>query len=82
MQMAQHVVPPFEDFHEAHLHQDPPHLDEVPAGLAALIDEFLYKAPGARPLPANVRARLDRLGNPATPAGLDDWFQGVGGQWS
>ena len=38
--------PAFEDFRDAHLHQDPAHLGEVPAALAALVEECLYKAPG------------------------------------
>lgn len=49
-----------DDLREQHLHVDAPTLDGVSRGLAALIDECLYKAPEARPSPANFRARLDR----------------------
>ena len=49
------------DLREQHLHTDPEHLSQLPAILGALIDECLYKAPEARPRPANVRARLERL---------------------
>lgn len=62
--------PAFDDFRDAHLHQDPAHLSEVPAALAALVEECLYKAPAARPSAANLRARLDRVGSSAASAGL------------
>lgn len=59
-----------EDYREAHLHQEPVHVTEAPAGLAALIDECLYKAPEARPTAANVRARLEKLGSLTASPGL------------
>ncbi len=49
-----------EDLREQHLHTEPAHLDGIPAAFGALIDECLYKAPEARPTPANLRSRLDR----------------------
>ncbi len=42
------------DFREQHLHSTPPSLGNVPARLGALVDECLFKAPEARPTPANV----------------------------
>jgi serine/threonine protein kinase len=60
----------WEDFQEAHLEQEPPELAGVPAALAALITECLYKSPGARPGAANLRARLDRVAQPPVSAGL------------
>jgi serine/threonine protein kinase len=48
------------DFRNQHLHAEPPPLAGVTSRLAALIEECLYKAPGARPSSANVLARLQR----------------------
>lgn len=59
-----------EDLRDQHLHSEPPHLSEVPAPLGALIDECLYKAPEARPTPANLRARLERTTQPPASGGL------------
>lgn len=59
-----------EDFREAHLHEEPTHIAEAPAALAALVDECLYKAPEARPSAANFRARLEKLGQPPASPGL------------
>jgi serine/threonine protein kinase len=59
-----------EEFQDAHLHHDPPDLEAVPALLAALVTECLYKSPGARPTPANLRARLERAANAAPSGGL------------
>jgi eukaryotic-like serine/threonine-protein kinase len=58
-----------EDLREQHLHDSPPPLDQVDPRLAALVEECLIKAPGARPSAANL---LVRLKNPANPpsAGL------------
>lgn len=53
--------PKLEDFREQHLHADPPNLRNIPSGLAALIDECLYKAPGARPSPSNLVTRLSKV---------------------
>jgi serine/threonine-protein kinase len=68
-------TPPFagstlEEFRELHLHGQPARLDQVPAGLGAMIDECLYKAPEARPRPANLRARLDQLLQAGASPGL------------
>lgn len=49
-----------EEYRQRHLHEAPPVLDGVPPALAALVEECLYKAPGSRPSPANILARLDR----------------------
>lgn len=60
--------PSVEDFREQHLHADAPHVEGVPSAFAALIDECLYKAAAARPTPANLRARLDRVtASPESP---------------
>ena len=47
-----------DDYRHQHLHGDPPALGNTPPSLRALIGECLYKAPGARPNPGNVVARL------------------------
>lgn len=52
--------PAFEDFRDQHLHSEAPPVVGVPASIAAIIDECLYKAPGARPSPANLIARFGR----------------------
>jgi serine/threonine protein kinase len=52
--------PGFEDYREQHLHTEPPPLDAGPALLRAIVTESLFKAPGARPSPANLLARLRR----------------------
>ncbi|MGY3498015.1 serine/threonine-protein kinase [Bradyrhizobium sp. USDA 4502] len=52
--------PNFEDFREQHLHAEPPVLDAGTAALKAIVTETLFKAPGARPSPANLLARLKR----------------------
>lgn len=51
--------PGFDDFRDQHLHQPPPE-SKLPRPLASLIEECLFKAPNARPSPANIRARLER----------------------
>jgi serine/threonine-protein kinase len=53
--------PAREDFREQHLHVDATPLRNVPAAVGALVEECLYKGPEARPSPANLRARLDRV---------------------
>jgi serine/threonine protein kinase len=58
------------DFRDQHLHSTPRRLDYLPAGLGALIDECLYKAPEARPSPSNLLARLSRVAEPPPSAGL------------
>ncbi len=62
--------PNTEEYREQHLHADPAPLVGVPTLLAALIEECLYKAPGARPTPANVAQRLASVGSPPRSAGL------------
>lgn len=62
--------PGVEDYREQHLHADPPPLEGVPTVLAALVEECLYKAPGARPTPSNVARRLDAAGLEPQSAGL------------
>jgi hypothetical protein len=64
------VGPTDEDLREQHLHQAPPPLAAVPAALGALIDECLAKAPGARPHPGNLAARLARVTEATPSAGL------------
>jgi serine/threonine-protein kinase len=49
------------DFRQQHLHEDPPSLEGVSPRLSALVDECIYKAPGARPAPANLAQRLERV---------------------
>lgn len=58
------------DLRDQHLHAASPELTDVPAPLAALVDECMLKAPEARPTPANVLARLARVVQPAPSAGL------------
>lgn len=52
--------PRWEDFHDQHLHAEPPPLVTASLRLAALVEECLYKAPEARPMPANLLARLQK----------------------
>ncbi len=59
--------PDVADFRDQHLHHDPPTLTGVPASLRSLVQECLYKAPGARPTPSNLAARLTRLRNAPAP---------------
>jgi hypothetical protein len=61
--------PEIEDFREQHLHDDVPSLEGQSPLLAACVTECLYKAPAARPTPANILARLSTLqvSNSATP---------------
>lgn len=58
------------DFREQHLHADPVHLTTIAAPMAALIEECLYKAPGARPTPRNVVVRLTKIGEATPSTGL------------
>ncbi|WP_434582242.1 serine/threonine-protein kinase [Carbonactinospora thermoautotrophica] len=62
--------PGLDDFREQHLHRDPPYLNGVSAALETLVTECLYKAPGARPSPANLLARLARIAESTPSAGL------------
>ncbi|WP_330275149.1 serine/threonine protein kinase [Lentzea sp. NBC_00516] len=68
-------VPPFQgqyihDLRAAHMHGDVPHLVSAPAVLAALVEECLYKSPGARPNAANLIKRLERAADQAASPGL------------
>ncbi|WP_329086888.1 serine/threonine-protein kinase [Streptosporangium sp. NBC_01469] len=58
------------DFREQHLHQDPPAISGVRADLASLIEECLYKPPGARPSSANLVARLQKMTKAPLSGGL------------
>jgi eukaryotic-like serine/threonine-protein kinase len=62
--------PGWEDFRDQHLHHDPPPVGGVPPLLAALVNECLYKAPEARPSPANILARLGRVEEGRSSTGL------------
>jgi eukaryotic-like serine/threonine-protein kinase len=57
------------DYRDQHLHQDPPPLTAAPSRLASIIEECLYKAPGARPAAANLLARLERAASDTSSAG-------------
>lgn len=52
--------PTSEEFRDQHLHKEPPRLADVPAPLAAVVEECLFKAPEARPSAANIRERLSK----------------------
>ena len=58
------------DFRRQHLSDGAASLTSVPSALAALIDECLYKAPEARPTPANLAHRLEKVEDPAPSPGL------------
>ncbi len=52
--------PTREDFREQHLHSKPPTIEHIPAPVSAIIDECLYKSPGARPSPSNILVRINQ----------------------
>lgn len=56
------------DFREQHLNQPPPAVSNCPPSVASLVNECLFKAPAARPTPANILARLRASKKPASPA--------------
>ncbi len=62
--------PQVEGYRNQHLHSEPAELQGIPALLASLLDECMYKAPGARPSAANFLARLGRVIQPSQSAGL------------
>jgi serine/threonine-protein kinase len=62
--------PGVEDYREQHLHQDPPALEGIPPLVVALLEECLYKAPGARPTAENVARRLEAAGPEPQSPGL------------
>ena len=53
---------------QQHLNQVPLPVGGVPPSIAALIAECLYKAPQARPNPANILTRLRRSQQPSSPS--------------
>jgi len=59
---------PGSDFREQHLNQPSPAINGCPSFLASIINECLFKAPAARPKPANILARLQAGQKSATPA--------------
>jgi len=61
--------PTVEQFRDQHLHGEPPPVPGIPPRLASLISETLYKAPEARPTPADILTRLERAGTPPRLAG-------------
>jgi eukaryotic-like serine/threonine-protein kinase len=58
------------DFRDQHLRMAAAPLAAAPTALAALIEECLYKAADARPVPQNILARLARVGDAAPLGGL------------
>lgn len=56
------------EFREQHLHETAPTAVGVPATIASLVAECLYKPPEARPNPTNLLARLERANTPSSPA--------------
>lgn len=52
--------PSDEDFRDQHLHANVPSLDGVPAAIATVLEECLFKSGAARPSPANLLERLTR----------------------
>ncbi|MET4448668.1 hypothetical protein ABIB75_006978 [Bradyrhizobium sp. GM2.2] len=52
--------PHIEEYREQHLHNEPPPIDVGNSVLKAIVTEALFKAPGARPSPSNLLARLTR----------------------
>ena len=61
--------PSTEDLRDQHLHIDADVPDYLAPGLRSLLTECLYKAPEARPRPANLLARLETAPtDPSSPA--------------
>lgn len=60
--------PGWTEFREQHLHEKSPDLTGVPAAIASLVDECLFKPPEARPTPKNLLARLEGANTPSSPA--------------
>lgn len=58
---------PGPDFREQHLNQDPP-VPSLPAALASIVIECLFKPSGSRPTAANIAARLPGVLRPASGA--------------
>jgi hypothetical protein len=64
------VGPGVPDLREQHLHAPAPALTGHSAALTSLVEECLFKAPEARPTPANLLARLGRASHVAANTGL------------
>ena len=56
------------DFRNQHLDKTAPSLTNCPPTLAGLVQECMYKDPGARPVPSNIVARLENVGQATSPA--------------
>ncbi|MCZ7573944.1 MAG: serine/threonine protein kinase [Ardenticatenaceae bacterium] len=56
------------DYREQHLNQAPPRLAGCSPSIASLVTECLYKAPQARPTPANILTRLRASQQAPSPA--------------
>jgi hypothetical protein len=59
-----------DDFRDQHLHSDPSPLTAGRPGLRAMVEECLFKAPGARPRAASILARLEGMGKASRAGGL------------
>lgn len=57
---------PGPDFRHQHLHEDPPVITTVAPALAALVEQCLFKAPGARPTAQDLLNRLERQAGSST----------------
>jgi len=57
------------DFRDQHLKAPVPTISDCPPSLTSLINECMFKAPAARPTPANILARLQAGRRTASPAG-------------
>jgi len=66
------IGPKIEDFRHQHLFVDPPDLPGLGNAMSALITECLYKAPEARPPPANIEARLPQIKAGPSSSGLEN----------
>jgi Serine/threonine protein kinase len=62
--------PDVHDLRQQHLHTSPPPLTGCSAAMASLVEECLFKAPEARPTPANLLARLGRVSRTSSNPGL------------
>ena len=58
------------DYRDQHLNKHPGPLTGIPDSLGALVEECLYKAPGARPGPAAIHSRLERATAAASSRGV------------
>ena len=63
--------PMYDDFREQHLKNNPQPLSNAPAAIAALVNECLYKLAEARPSPATVLHRLEKIGTDKPLEGLE-----------